>query len=77
MPHDMSSYISDIIAGFDSIAVLLGGVSMEETPEPHEKRSPGEQEFILIGVAVSMLSRFAPERFNLLSDGCKVIGFHA
>ena len=40
-----------------------------------EKRSAVEREFIVIGEAVSMLTKFWPEGFKRLSDGRKAIGF--
>jgi uncharacterized protein with HEPN domain len=75
MPRDISAYISDIIDACESIAVILGGISAEEYIDLREKRSAVEREFIIIGEAASMLSKFAPEKFKLLSDGRKIIGF--
>ncbi len=75
MPRDITAYINDIIDASDSISDILCGISLEEYIKLREKRSAVEREFIIIGEAASMLSKFAPERFELLSDGRKAIGF--
>ncbi len=63
----------DIINARDSIVAITGGISGEEYVELREKRPAVEREFIIIDEAVSMLSKFAPERLNLLSQHRKVI----
>lgn len=75
MPRDITAYINDILDACDSIASILGGVSIEEYAELREKRSAVEREFIIVGEAASMLSKFSPEKLKLLSDGRKAISF--
>ena len=75
MPRDITAYLYEIIDACDSIASILSDISMKMYVELREKRSAVEREFIIIGEATSMLSKFSPEKFNRLSDGRKAIGF--
>jgi len=75
MMRNITAYLCDIIDACDSIASILAGISIESYVMTREKRSAVEREFIVIGEAVSMLAKFWPDRFRLLSDGRKAIGF--
>jgi uncharacterized protein with HEPN domain len=75
MARDISAYLCDIIDACDSIASILAGISFETFVATREKRSAVEREFILIGEATSVLAKFWPDSFKLLSDGRKAIGF--
>ena len=75
MVRDISAYLYDIIDACDSIASILAGISFETFVATREKRSAVEREFILIGEATSVLAKFWPDSFKLLSDGRKAIGF--
>ena len=75
MARDISAYLCDIIDACDSIASILEGISFEAFAATREKRSAVEREFILIGEATSVMAKFWPDSFNLLSDGRKAIGF--
>jgi len=75
MPRDATAYLSDIIDACDSISAILSSISLDKYIELREKRSAVEREFIIIGEAVLMLSKFSPDLFNLISDGRKSIGF--
>ncbi len=75
MARDISAYLYDIIDACDSIASILAGISFETFVATREKRSAVEREFILIGEATSVLTKFWPDSFKLLSDGRKAIGF--
>ncbi|MCP9928216.1 DUF86 domain-containing protein [Cyanobium sp. CH-040] len=75
MARDIFAYVSDILEACDSIESILRGASLEAHAQNREKRSVVEREFMLIGEAVAMLAKFAPERFQRLSDGRKAIGF--
>ena len=75
MKRDITAYLCDIIDACDSIASILTDISIETYVEMREKRSAVEREFIIIGEATSMLSKFSPEKLNRLSDGRKAIGF--
>ena len=74
MARDISAYLCDIIDACDSIASILAGISFETFVATREKRSAAEREFILIGEATSVLAKFWPDSFKLLSDGRKAIG---
>lgn len=75
MARDISAYLCDIIDACDSITSILAGISFETFVATREKRSAVEREFILIGEATSVLAKFWPDSFKLLSDGRKAIGF--
>ena len=75
MVRDISAYLYDIIDACDSIASIRAGISFETFVATREKRSAVESEFILIGEATSVLAKFWPDSFKLLSDGRKAIGF--
>ena len=75
MVRDITAYLYDIIEACDSIASILAGISLETFVTTREKRSAVEREFILIGEATSVLAKFWPVSFKLLSDGRKAIGF--
>jgi uncharacterized protein with HEPN domain len=75
MMRNITAYLCDIIDACDSIASILAGITIESYVMTREMRSAVEREFIVIGEAVSMLAKFWPDRFRLLSDGRKVIGF--
>lgn len=75
MARDISAYLCDRFEACDSIASILAGVSFEAFAATREKRSAVEREIILIGEATSVLAKFWPDSFKLLSDGRKAIGF--
>ena len=75
MVRDISACLCDIIDACDSIASILAGIPFEAFVATREKRSAVEREFILIGEATSVLAKFWPDSFKLLSDGRKAIGF--
>lgn len=73
MPRDATAYLSDIIAACDSISAILSSISLDKYIELREKRSAVEREFIIIGEAVLMLSKFSPDLFNLVHETAKAI----
>lgn len=72
MPRDATAYLSDIIAACDSISAILSSISLDKYIELREKHSAVEREFIIIGEAVLMLSKFSPDLFNLVHETAKV-----
>ena len=76
MVRDITAYLYDIIEACNSIASILAGVSFEAFASTRKKRSAAQHEFLLIGEATSVLTKFWPDSFKLLSDGRKAIGHH-
>jgi uncharacterized protein with HEPN domain len=65
MPRDALAYLSDVIESCDAITVALLGLDLDEYKRKRLVRSSVEREFIIIGEAVSALSRVAPDAFAI------------
>ena len=63
MPHDALAYLSDVIESRDAIISALLGLDVDGYKRSRLVRSSVEREFIIIGEAVSALSRVAPAVF--------------
>jgi uncharacterized protein with HEPN domain len=75
MPHDALAYLSDVIESCDAITVALLGMDLDEYKRNRLVRSSVEREFIIIGEAVSALSRFAPDVFVAITRARRIVDF--
>jgi uncharacterized protein with HEPN domain len=75
MPHDALAYLSDIVDARDAIFVALTGVDLEAYQRSRLVRSSVEREFIIIGEAISALSRVAPDAFASITHARRIVDF--
>ncbi len=75
MPRDALAYLSDITEACDAIALALSGIGLDDYRNNRLVRSSVEREFIIIGEAVSALSRVAPEEFDSITHARRIVDF--
>jgi uncharacterized protein with HEPN domain len=75
MPRDALAYLSDIVESCDAITAALVGIDLDEYQRNRLVRSSVEREFIIIGEAVSALSRVSPEAFASITRARRIIDF--
>jgi uncharacterized protein with HEPN domain len=75
MPRDALAYLSDIVDARDAIFVALTGVDLEAYQRSRLVRSSVEGEFIIIGEAISALSRVAPDAFASITHARRIVDF--
>ena len=63
MPRDARAYLADIIESCDAITVAVRGLDLAGYEGNRLVRSSVEREFIIIGEAISELSRVGPDAF--------------
>jgi uncharacterized protein with HEPN domain len=67
--------LSDIISAGERILQFVGDSSYEEYVANSLLQSAVERQFEIIGEALSRLSRHAPNIFEAIPDGRRIIGF--
>ena len=75
MPRDERAYLADIIDSCIAIEAAIAGLDLRSYEANRLVRSAVEREFIIIGEALSTLSRRAPELFRAISNGRRIIDF--
>ena len=75
MPRDGLAYLSDIVVSCDAIAAALAGMGAEQYKANRLVRSSVEREFIIIGEAMSGLSRVAPDSFASITRARRIVDF--
>ena len=75
MPRDVRAYLTDIIESCDAITAALIGVDVETYRRDRLVRSAVEREFTIIGEAVLVLSRTAPELFGRIGQARRIVDF--
>jgi len=75
MPRDPRAYLADIIEFCDAIRDAIAGVDLSSYQGNRLVRSAVEREFIIIGEAISALSRRAPELFGTIGNARRIIDF--
>ena len=75
MPRDALAYLSDIIESCDAIAAALLGLDLDKYKHNRLVRSSVEREFIIIGEAISALSRVAPDVFAAVTRARRIVDF--
>ncbi len=75
MPRSATAYLADVIEACDAIEAVLDRVDLSRYRDSRSTRSSVEREFIIIGEAVSVLGRVAPDLFDQISHTRMVVGF--
>ncbi len=75
MPRSTAAYLADVVDACDSISEVLEGVDLETYRARRPIRSAVEREFVIIGEAVSALTRQAPEVAAGISRARLIVGF--
>ena len=75
MPRDVRAYLADIIDACDAIVAALDGVNLEAYGESRLVRSSVEREFTIIGEAVIVLSRMAPDVVASIPQARRIVDF--
>jgi len=75
MPRSAAAYLSDILEACDAIEDVLAGVDLATYQETRAVRSAVEREFIIIGEAISVLRRIAPDDVDGISHARMIVGF--
>ena len=75
MPRSTAAYLADVVDACDSIIDVPGGADLETYRARRPIRSAVEREFVIIGEAVSALTRQAPEIAAGISRVRLIVGF--
>ena len=75
MPRDARAYLADVIEACDAIANAVHGLDLAGYESSRLVRSSVEREFIIIGEAVSALSRVAPDVFASITRARRIVDF--
>ena len=75
MPRDARAYLADIIESCDAISSALTGVDLDAYSSSRLIRSAVEREFTIIGEAMLVLSRKAPDVFALITHARRIVDF--
>jgi uncharacterized protein with HEPN domain len=75
MPRSTAAHLADVVDACDSISEVLAGVDLETYIARRPIRSAVEREFVIIGEAVSALTRHAPEVAAGISHARLIVGF--
>jgi uncharacterized protein with HEPN domain len=75
MPHDTRAYLADIVDSCDAIRVAVTGIDLEAYKANRMIRSAVEREFTIIGEAMLVLSRRAPEVFAVITHSRRIVDF--
>jgi len=71
----MRAYLADIVDSCDAIHVAVMGIDLEAYQTNRMIRSAVEREFTIIGEAMLVLSRRAPEVFAAITHTRRIIDF--
>lgn len=75
MPRDVRAYLADILESCEAIVMALTGIGLESYKANRLIRSAVEREFTIIGEAMSALSREAPDMFESITNGRRIVDF--
>jgi uncharacterized protein with HEPN domain len=75
MPRDVRAYLTDIVESCDAMTSALAGVDVEAYQANRLVRSAVERDFTIIGEAVLVLSRLAPEVFGRIAQARRIVDF--
>jgi uncharacterized protein with HEPN domain len=75
MPRDARAYLADIVEACDAIAAALDEVDLEAYCSNRLVRSSVEREFIIIGEAMAVLSRWVPNVFASITRARRIVDF--
>lgn len=75
MPRDARAYLSDIVMSCDAILEATAAMTLEDYVGSRLVRSSVEREFIIIGEAIAVLGRRAPEVRDSITHARRVVAF--
>ncbi len=75
MPRDKRAYLADVLDSCGAIQVAVRGLDLAAYEGNRLVRSSVEREFIIIGEAFAALSRVAPETFESITHGRRIVDF--
>jgi len=75
MPRDQRAYIADVIDSCEAIELAAAGLDLSAYTASRLVRSSVEREFIIIGDAITALSRTAPSTFEAITNSRRIIDF--
>ena len=75
MQRDLRAYLSDVLECCDAIEAALDGIDLDAYKSNRLIRSAVEREFTIIGEAVSVLSREAPDVFDSITQARRIVDF--
>lgn len=75
MPRDVRAYLTDIVESCDAITAALTGIDVEAYRRNRLIRSAVEREFTIIGEAMLVLSRTAPDVFARITQSRRIVDF--
>jgi len=75
MPRDERAYLVDIVESCAAILFAVRGLDLAAYQDNRLVRSSVEREFIIIGEAMTALSRVAPEAFGSITHARRIVDF--
>lgn len=75
MPRDERAYLADIVDSCEAIEADVRGLNLDDYQGNRLVRSAVEREFIIIGEAITALSRAAPAIFESITHARRVVDF--
>ncbi len=75
MPRDPRAYLADVVESCDAILDAVRGLDLSGYETSRLIRSSVEREFLIIGEALTALSRTAPDKFALIAQSRRIVDF--
>ena len=75
MPCDERAYLVDIVESCDAILFAVRGLDLAAYQDNRLVRSSVEREFIIVGEAMTALSRVAPAAFGSITRARRIVDF--
>ena len=75
MRRDTKAFLIDVVEASDAILEAVNGINLEDYCNSRLIRSSVEREFILIGEALTNLSRLNNELFTKIENAPRIISF--
>lgn len=75
MQREVRAYVLDIVEACDAIELDVYGVDLDEYKANRQTRSAVEREFIIIGEAILVLRRLAPDMLAQITQAQQIVDF--
>ena len=75
MERDPEAFLMDVVEAADAISIATQGIELDDYRESRLIRSSVEREFIIIGEALTNLSRLDTGIFSRIPDAPRIISF--
>jgi len=75
MPRDPRAYLADMLEACDAILAAVEGLDLDGYETSRLIRSSVEREFLIIGEALTALSRAAPDAFAAITQSRRIVDF--